>query len=157
MDTPTKHALADHVCHQAYAFDRALGRAYQAAFAGTGFTYSKFIVLLALDDHGALTIGALSGHLGVEQNTLSPLLKKMEAAGIVTRERSTEDERQVRITMTELGAKVLSAARIPAGEIYASMGLSDVEARALLKTLTDLRKAIANVDPTPISLPDLSQ
>lgn len=155
MAKPTKYPLADHVCHQAYAFDRALGRAYQAAFAGTGFTYSKFIVLLALDDHGPITVGALSGHVGVEQNTLSPLLKKMEGAGIVTRQRSTEDERQVQIAMTEMGEQVLDAARIPAGEIYAAMGLSEADARTLLKTLSDLRSAIAKVDPTPIKLPDL--
>ncbi|MEM1233284.1 MAG: MarR family transcriptional regulator [Pseudomonadota bacterium] len=157
MDTPTKYALADHVCHQAYALDRALGRAYQAAFAGSGFTYSKFIVLLALDDFGPMTIGTLSAHVGVEQNSLSPLLKKMQIAGIVTRQRSKEDERQVQIEMTDLGAKVLAAARIPAAEIYAAMGLSEGEARALLNSLRDLRRAIAKVDPTPISLPDLSE
>ncbi|MEM9349881.1 MAG: MarR family transcriptional regulator [Pseudomonadota bacterium] len=153
MSQTPKYRLAEHICHQAYALDRALNRAYQTAFASTGFTYPKYIVLLALDEFGPLTIGALSAHAGVETNTLSPLLKKMAESGIVTRTRSEADERQVVIAMTEFGAAVLANAREAAAEIYAAFGLGEKEAAELAQTLSKLRDAVAEAKPSPIKIP----
>lgn len=148
-----KYRLAEHICHQVYALDRALNRAYQTGFSGTGFTYPKYIVLLALDEHGPMTIGALSSHVGVETNTLSPLLKKMAEAGIVTRTRSLADERQVLIETTEFGAKVLARAREAAAEIYDAFGLSEGDAADLATALSRLRDAVGEARPAQISFP----
>ncbi|MEO1703952.1 MAG: MarR family transcriptional regulator, partial [Pseudomonadota bacterium] len=96
---------------------------------------------------------ALSSHVGVETNTLSPLLKKMAEAGIVTRTRSLADERQVLIETTEFGAKVLARAREAAAEIYDAFGLSEGDAADLATALSRLRDAVGEARPAQISFP----
>ncbi|MEM6729725.1 MAG: MarR family winged helix-turn-helix transcriptional regulator [Pseudomonadota bacterium] len=151
-ETPS-YRLAEHICHQTYALDRALARAYQVAFGKTGFTYPKFIVLMALEEGGAMGVGALSQVVGVETNTLSPLLKKMAAAGIITRARSQDDERQVVVEMTAYGEAVLAKARAAAAEIYTALGLTESDALALTQALSKLREAASHARPTPMELP----
>ena len=65
------------LCYNVYALNLAFGRFYQAAFGETGFTYPKFLVLKVLSEQGALSLSDLSARIGVEPNTLSPMVKKM--------------------------------------------------------------------------------
>lgn len=141
------------MCYQTYALDRALRRAYQLAFSETGLTYPKYVVLLALSQHGPMTISMLSNKVGVETNTLSPLLKKMAAHGGISRTRSPEDERQVMIEITPNGRKILDAARPSVQSIYASMDLTEAEAMELSSTLEKIRRSVAGADPDKMQMP----
>ena len=154
-DEPDFPALEGHICYQTYALDRALRRAYQLAFSETGLTYPKYVVLLALSQHGPMTISMLSNKVGVETNTLSPLLKKMAAHGGISRTRSPEDERQVMIEITPNGSKILNAAHPSVLSIYTSMGLSEAEAMELSIKLEKIRRAVAEADPEKMQMPTL--
>lgn len=95
--------LEDHICFALYSANHAMNRVYQRMLHDHKLTYPQYIALVALWQNGAMPVGALGRTLGLESNTLTPLLKRLEAAGYVTRTRNTEDERQVIVSLTEAG------------------------------------------------------
>lgn len=101
----TKHALPlkQQFCFAIYSLNSAMGRLYRPVLAEFGLTYPQYLVLLALWERDGQTVGELGKVLVLETNTLTPLLKRMEVAGLVQRRRSVQDERRVAVTLTEKG------------------------------------------------------
>ncbi|MHC5251694.1 MarR family winged helix-turn-helix transcriptional regulator [Listeria kieliensis] len=95
--------LSDHLCFSLYATSRAIQRLYHPALEKNGITYPQYLILVTLYDLETLPLKELGEKLDLSSNTLTPLLKRMEQHGLVERLRSTEDERVVRITITDLG------------------------------------------------------
>ncbi len=95
--------LSDHLCFSLYAISRAIQRLYHPALEKNGLTYPQYLILVTLYDLETLPLKELGEKLDLSSNTLTPLLKRMEQHGLVERLRSTEDERVVRITITDLG------------------------------------------------------
>ncbi|RDX01146.1 MarR family winged helix-turn-helix transcriptional regulator [Listeria kieliensis] len=95
--------LSDHLCFSLYATSRAIQRLYHPALEKNGLTYPQYLILVTLYDLETLPLKELGEKLDLSSNTLTPLLKRMEQHGLVERLRSTEDERVVRITITDLG------------------------------------------------------
>ncbi|WP_010541800.1 MarR family winged helix-turn-helix transcriptional regulator [Dietzia alimentaria] len=94
----------DHqVCFALYAASRASTSAYRQALSSVGLTYPQYLALLALWEEDGLTIRQLGEQLLLDSGTLSPLVARMESAGLVARSRSTDDGRSVRIHLTEAG------------------------------------------------------
>ena len=110
-ENDSKTGFDSLMCYNVYALHHAFGRFYQAAFADTGFTYPKFIVLLALEDGGPMSLSDLSSRIGLEANSLSPMVKKMHSFGLIDRVRDPEDERRILLTLLPYGRKVLREAR----------------------------------------------
>ena len=113
MKSPTKMpkqelagSLADFLCFAVYSTNLAFGRAYKQLFEELGITYPQYATLIALNEAGDQTVGELGDKLFLESSTLTPLLKRLEAAGYVTRRRDAEDERQVRVSLTPEGKAV---------------------------------------------------
>lgn len=90
-------------CFALYAAANAVTRFYKKALAGTGFTYPQYLVMVVLWETGGTTMKALSQRLALDSNTLTPLVKKLEQRGLVTRARSKEDERLLDIAPTAAG------------------------------------------------------
>src|SRR5687768_2321767 len=90
-------ALDQQVCFALYSASRAITAAYRPLLAPLGLTYPQYLVMLALWERSPRTVRALGETLHLESGTLSPLLKRMEANGLITRTRSADDERQVLI------------------------------------------------------------
>jgi DNA-binding MarR family transcriptional regulator len=108
-----------------------------------GLTYPQYVALLVLWERGDITVKDLGAALMLDSGTLSPLLKRLEAAGLVTRERSPRDERSVVVSLTEAGAALQhQAAGVPA-ELARTTGMSSLELRALRETLTALTAALS--------------
>jgi DNA-binding MarR family transcriptional regulator len=106
--------LDNQLCFPLYAASRMIIRLYRPVLEPLGLTYTQYITLLALWEHDDETVKALGQRLYLDSGTLTPLLKKLEAQGIVERERSSEDERSVRIRLTESGrALKKQAAEVP--------------------------------------------
>lgn len=107
----------DHqVCFSLHAASRAFGGVYRDALKGLGLTYPQYLVMLVLWEHGSQPVKTIGERLRLDSGTLSPLLKRLESAGLVRRERSTEDERSVTIHLTPAGDELREQALpVPAG------------------------------------------
>jgi DNA-binding MarR family transcriptional regulator len=110
-------ALDDQLCFALYAASRAVTARYRPMLDQLGVTYPQYLVLMLLWEEDGQTVGQLGARLALDSGTLSPLLKRLTAAGLVTRHRRADDERSVSIRLTEAG-RVLEA---PACSISAEM------------------------------------
>src|SRR5262252_6227472 len=98
--------LDDQLCFALYAASRAVTQRYRPLLDQLGVTYPQYLVMLILWENGAATIKRLADELQLDYGTLSPLLKRLAAAGLVERHRRDEDERSVEITLTQAGAEL---------------------------------------------------
>ncbi|MGY1771399.1 MarR family winged helix-turn-helix transcriptional regulator [Blastococcus sp. SYSU D00813] len=95
--------LEDQLCFALYAASRALTARYRPQLDEIGLTYPQYLVMMLLWEEDNQTVGQLGTRLNLDSGTLSPLLKRLTAAGLVTRHRRVEDERSVAIALTEKG------------------------------------------------------
>ncbi|WP_201834777.1 MarR family winged helix-turn-helix transcriptional regulator [Microvirga zambiensis] len=100
--------LSNFLCFSIYSANLAFGRAYKPILDKLGLTYTQYIALVALSEEDGQTVSALGEKLFLESNTLTPILKKLEATGYVRRHRDPADERQVRVTLTPAGRDLLA-------------------------------------------------
>ena len=96
-------ALDQQLCFAVYSAAHALNRTYKPLLDPYGLTYPQYIALMTLWQQDGRTVKALGATLGLDSGTLSPLLKRLEASGYITRARDKADERQVLVTLTEKG------------------------------------------------------
>ncbi|QHO76308.1 MarR family transcriptional regulator [Bradyrhizobium sp. CCBAU 051011] len=98
--------LGDFLCFAVYSANLAFGRAYKKGLDELGLTYPQWIAIVALWEQDGQTVSELGAKMFLESNTLTPILKKLEAAGYLRRQRDPADERQVRISLTESGRRL---------------------------------------------------
>ncbi|KDN74611.1 MarR family transcriptional regulator [Streptomyces olindensis] len=153
MDTPDDDwlRLDQQICFSLHAASRAFNGVYRVILKDLGLTYPQYLVMLVLWEHGELPVKKLGEHLRLDSGTLSPLLKRLEAAGLVTRERSARDERSVQVRLTEEGTELRRRALQVPRRIAASTGFGAAEIRALRARLDDLTTALdaAALSETP--------
>ncbi|MEU8589731.1 MarR family transcriptional regulator [Streptomyces sp. NPDC048664] len=134
--------LDRQICFSLHAASRAFNGVYRVVLKDLGLTYPQYLVMLVLWEHGDLPVKRLGEHLRLDSGTLSPLLKRLEAAGLVRRERSAEDERSVRVHLTREGADLKRlAARVPR-RIAAATGFDVAEILDLQARLDRLTAAL---------------
>jgi DNA-binding MarR family transcriptional regulator len=98
--------LDQQFCFAVYSAAHALNRAYKPLLDALGVTYPQYLVLLTLWAEDGQSVGGIGERLMLESSTLTPLLKRLEAAGLIRRERNPEDERQVQIRLTPKGRRL---------------------------------------------------
>jgi DNA-binding MarR family transcriptional regulator len=98
--------LSDYLCFAIYSANLAFGRAYKPILEELGLTYTQYITIIALWEEDHQTVSGLGEKLFLESNTLTPILKKLEAMGYVHRQRDPEDERQVLVSLTRSGRRL---------------------------------------------------
>jgi len=103
---PAGPRLADFLCFAIYSANLAFGRAYKPILEQLGLTYLQYIAIVALWEEDNQTVSSLGDKLFLESNTLTPLLKKLEAMGYVRRRRDPADERQVVVSLTDAGRRL---------------------------------------------------
>jgi DNA-binding MarR family transcriptional regulator len=123
--------LENQLCFPVYAASRLITRIYQPYLDEIGITYPQYLVLLVLWEKDEITVNQISRKLFLNTNTTTPLLKRLEAQGLITRRRSGVDERKVIIALTAKGKKLQSrAAGIPGklseGLSAGSMGINEL-------------------------------
>ncbi|MFG3589671.1 MarR family winged helix-turn-helix transcriptional regulator [Streptomyces sp. NPDC047990] len=131
--------LDDQLCFALYAASRAVTARYRPLLDELGLTYPQYLVMLVLWEQDSITVRDLGNALQLESSTLSPLLKRLEAAGLLRRERRAEDERSVAIRLTDAGARLQEQADSVPLAIGDAMGLTpeqDATAKHLLRLLT---------------------
>ncbi|MFE7752949.1 MarR family winged helix-turn-helix transcriptional regulator [Streptomyces sp. NPDC057428] len=143
-DLPDTDVLRlDHqVCFSLHAASRAFGGVYREALRDLGLTYPQYLAMMVLWEHGPLPVKRIGERLHLDSGTLSPLLKRLESAGLVRRERSNEDERSVTVHLTEAGVGLRERALHVPRSILRATGLSVQEVLALQETLGRLTESL---------------
>lgn len=131
--------IPDMLCFALYSAAHAMQAAYKPMLDDLGLTYPQYLVLVSLWDRDDQTVGQLGAALHLESNTLTPLLKRMEAAGHLTRTRDAKDERQVRICIAAKGRAMQPQTQHITACILDKTGLSLADVTHLQKSITGLR------------------
>ncbi|MFI9363818.1 MarR family winged helix-turn-helix transcriptional regulator [Kitasatospora sp. NPDC053057] len=143
--------LDQQICFSLNAASRAFGGVYRVLLRDLGLTYPQYLVMLVLWEDGELPVKRIGERLRLDSGTLSPLLKRLEAAGLVHRERSQEDERSVTVSLTAEGSALRERAGQVPRRLLAATGLPVEDLAALHALLERVTVALdsADVEPAP--------
>ena len=130
--------LSKQLCFPLYACSREMIKLYKPFLDELGLTYTQYITLMVLWEHKAMTVKALGQELYLDSGTLTPLLKKLEEKGQVTRRRSDLDERNLIVTITELGESMRDRALHIPEEMTKCINLPREDIRELYRMLHQL-------------------
>ena len=120
-------ALDDQLCFALYAASRAVTARYRPMLDEIGLTYPQYLVMMLLWETDHQTVGQLGSRLALDSGTLSPLLKRLTAAGLVTRHRRVEDDRSVAIALTEQARALQDKAYRISEEMIGAIGFASGE------------------------------
>jgi DNA-binding MarR family transcriptional regulator len=131
--------LGNQLCFAIYSTAHAFNRVYKPLLKKLGLTYPQYLVMLVLWERDGLPVKDIGGRLFLDSGTLTPLLKRLEAAEFIRRTRSTEDERQVLIALTSRGQALREKARALPQAILAASACSVTELSAMKNEIVALR------------------
>jgi DNA-binding MarR family transcriptional regulator len=135
--------LDNQLCFALYSASLAMTKLYKPLLDELGLTYPQYIVMLALWEADGLAVSQLGERLSLDSGTLTPLLKRLEAAGLVARVRSVDDERRVHITLTAAGRRLKAKAQGIPSCILAATQCSVPEIVRLTREVRELRERLA--------------
>jgi DNA-binding MarR family transcriptional regulator len=136
--------LSRMLCFAIYSAGHAFTRVYKPLLDRIGLTYPQYLVLLVLCEEDNLTVKQIGERLFLDSGTLTPLLKRLEAAGFVQRARDGRDERQVRVKLTNKGRSIEEQAASIMSELVCAIGRSDEQVLVLTEEVTRLRAALVH-------------
>ncbi len=131
--------LDQQLCFALYSANLAMHKVYRPLLTALGLTYPQYLVMLVLWEHDAQTVSAIGERLYLDSATLTPLLKRLEAAGLLTRTRAADDERQVVIELTSKGRHLRQRAQDVPTAVFCAAECSSGELRAIKSELERLR------------------
>lgn len=134
--------LENQLCFPVYAASRLIIREYQPHLDALGITYPQYLVLMVLWETDSVSVNEITSRLILNTNTITPILKRMEAQGIIMRERSKEDERKVIITLTDFGRQLQEQAALIPEKLTAGLVSESVDVEGLLKMKEQLNAII---------------
>ncbi|ALK08694.1 MarR family winged helix-turn-helix transcriptional regulator [Blastochloris viridis] len=132
--------LGDFVCFSIYSAALAFNRVYKPLLADMGLTYPQYLVMVVLWEEDGRTVGGIGEVLSLDSSTLTPLLKRLEGMGHLSRARDDADERVVRVRLTPGGRALRAKARVVPGCILEATGMSLEELRRLQGEIDALRR-----------------
>jgi MarR family transcriptional regulator, organic hydroperoxide resistance regulator len=131
--------LGNQLCFAVYSTAHAFNRVYKPLLDALGLTYPQYLVMLTLWERDRVTVTAIGEQLFLDSGTLTPLLKRLEAAGLLRRSRDRADERQVLVTLTPAGQALRDKARSVPPAMLCAAGMSLDELQTLKSQLVRLR------------------
>jgi DNA-binding MarR family transcriptional regulator len=134
--------LDDQLCFSLYGASMAIGRAYKPLLDALEITYPQYLVLSALWERDAQSIGAIGERLGLDSSNVTPLVKRMEVAGLLSRQRNPADERQVVVSLTERGREMQARSACLGQTLFAAANLSVEKLIQLNKDVQAFRDAV---------------
>jgi DNA-binding MarR family transcriptional regulator len=124
-----------------YSAFMAVSRTYKPWLDQLGLTYPQYLVMCVLWEADEQTIGGIAARLDLEPSTITPLVKRLEQAGRVVRQRNPNDERQVRVRLTDQGRAIRAKTRSLADALYGKSGMSPADVADLNERVKALRDA----------------
>ncbi|WP_328532183.1 MarR family transcriptional regulator [Nocardioides sp. NBC_00368] len=143
--TETRHSLelSEQLCFSLYTAQRLVTAAYRPILDALGLTYPQYVAMLVLWESSPVTMGELGERLGLDYGTVTPLVRRLEAAGLITREKRPEDQRSVRLRLTDAGTELRSRAEGVPDTIAEVMALQPEEFTILKESLDHLSDNVA--------------
>ncbi len=138
--------LDRQLCFSVYTAAQAFNAAYKPLLDRLGLTYPQYLVMMVLWEEDDLSVKGIGERLSLDSGTLTPLLKRMEAAGFVRRRRDTHDERIVRVTLTDKGQQIRSDALAVPEAMICALGQSLPELQALKVAVDRMTAALRQAD-----------
>lgn len=130
--------LDNQLCFSLYAASRAVTKVYREKLAALGLTYPQYLVLIVLWEQDRQTVSDLGRKLMLDTGTLTPLLKRLESMGLVERQRSRGDERQVHIVLTEAGRALQEGCLDARSHVTCRLDMSEQDIRALRERVMEV-------------------
>lgn len=143
MPNKTLVPLDGQLCFSLYGASMAINRAYKPLLDSLGVTYPQYLVLAALSEQDGQTISAIADRLNLESSTITPLVKRLEQAGMLARHRNPEDEREVQVTLAKKGKELYAKSGCLTDELLKRSGFSVPEMIAFNEQVQRLRDAVA--------------
>ena len=143
---PDWQALDQQLCFALYSTSLAMTKIYKPLLAPLGLTYPQYLAMLVLWERDGLTVGELGERLFLDSGTLTPLLKRMEASGWLQRERATDDERRVIVSLTAEGRALRQKAKRVPLQLAQATHCSIDELTSLTQRLQQLRAQLLSAD-----------
>ena len=138
--------LDEQLCFSLYSTSIAINRLYKPMLDSLGLTYPQYLVLSVLWEEDGRTISAIAARLALESSTITPLVKRLEAAGLVARQRNAVDERQVNVSLTAKGRTLRREASRLTDALLAHSGLGIPDMVSLNDQVRRLRSALTSGD-----------
>ena len=135
--------LDDQLCFSLYGASMAINRAYKPLLDALEITYPQYLVLSTLWEVDGQSIGAIAERLGLDSSNVTPLVKRMEAARLVSRLRNPADERQVVVTLTDLGRDMQARSACLGQTLFMSASMSIEKLVQLNKDVQAFRESVA--------------
>lgn len=142
--------LDNQLCFALYAATRAMTRTYRERLEPLGLTYPQYLVLLVLWEADGLTVSALGTRLMLDSGTLTPLVKRLETAGLVVKHRRTEDEREVEVWLSDKGRAMQAAVGGAREHVVCRLQMSEVDIAKLRVELMALIDRLGDECPAPL-------
>lgn len=143
MEPTDSLALDQQVCYLLSIAARGVVAVYKPLLDPLGLTHPQYLVMVALWQHGPLHVKDIGVLLSLDSGTLSPLLKRLETMGLVSRRRSASDERQVAVDLTERGVRLRRDAEKVHAQVLGRLGLDTTELEQLQQVLGRLQASVA--------------
>lgn len=140
--------LDGQLCFALYSANLAMGKLYRQLLAGLDLTYPQYLVMLVLWEGDGITVSELGERLFLDSATLTPLLKRLQIAGLVQRTRGTRDERQVIVTLTDEGRALREKAGQVPVDVFCATGCEIDEVVGLKSQLEKLRAGLIDTNNT---------
>jgi DNA-binding MarR family transcriptional regulator len=143
--------LADQLCFALYTASKTAGNAYRSLLAPLGLTYPQYLVMLAIWADDGLTVAEVGAAVDLETSTLSPLLKRLEQAGFISRRRDDRDERVVRLHLTPAGTRLENQVHTVREQVEGATKFDDATMAELRNRLLQLQANLEAADFLGIS------
>jgi DNA-binding MarR family transcriptional regulator len=136
--------LDQQLCFALYGASMAIGRAYKPLLDRLDITYPQYLVLSTLWESGPQSVGAIADRLALDSSTVTPLVKRLELADFVTRNRNPDDERQVVVGLTTKGVDLQDKARCLGETLFAAAGMTPERLISLNREVQAFRDAVTH-------------
>lgn len=138
--------VSEQLCFSIYSLNLAMNKLYRKVLKDIGLTYPQYLVMLALWENDGLSVNEIGEKLDLDSATLTPLLKRMESSGLLSRARSAEDERVVIVSLTATGKKLRPKAEQVQNTVGKATACTIPELQRLTRQLRDLKKQVLKTE-----------
>ena len=145
--------LDRQLCFALYSSSLAMTKLYKPLLEPLGLTYPQYLVMLVLWEQDGISVSTLGQRLSLDSGTLTPLLKRLEAAGLITRRRAADDERRVDILLSTAGRALQAQALDIPPRLACAAACSLEELSSLTRRLHELRQQLAGAGTSPPTTP----
>ena len=139
--------IKNQLCFALYAATNAITRAYRSRLSHIGLTYSQYLVMMVLWEADGITVKNIAQQLHLDSPTITPLLKRLESAGFVNRQRSVSDERVVNVFLTDAGHSIQARVADMQKDVACQTGMAEKQFIELRSTLHELVDSINHKQP----------